>query len=255
MTVPAEPDLTAGAPAPVADPPAAPPAELDLESELEERTYTKAEMQAVRQEAAGRRVSERELKQKLDALHEGLDDGDAEYLLGIARKLRDDPKSTAAEFRALSERIEAALEETDPAPAADPDAADKPLTRADLEQIEKERAIAAAQVALTAEAKALNERYVDGNPEYAQLLWYATHDKDCKGSLQKAHDKLVLRDEGLRQAAVDAYVKGVQETAGAFPPVGAPGGNGPSSGAPAGGPKTWAEASDSALARLQARQG
>lgn len=261
MTVPAEPDLTPAVvetpPAAAPEPPAAPPAELDLESELEERTYTKAEIQTVRQEAARRRIEAKEAKEARDALYAGFDDpSDVDYLIATARKLQDDPKSTAAEFRAIAQRIEKALGESGEEPQAAPVVAeDEPLTVKKLKEIEEERAVAQAHVQLIAEAKALNERYVDGNPEYAQLLWYATHDPETAGSLQKAHDKMVLRDEGIRQAAVDAYITRVREGAEAFPPVTAPGGGSPAAAGAATPPKDWKEASASALAKLQARQG
>src|SRR5690606_6293431 len=122
----------------------------------------------------------------------------------------EDPASTAADFEAIAQRIREQLGGDEPATTPNPaeDDAEKPLTRADPERIERERAVEAATRQIQAEAESLG--YKDGTPEYAQLIWVANNDKEAGRDLQKAHALLLGRVDALKQAAIQEYVESVR---------------------------------------------
>lgn len=236
-------------------PPAAPPVEVDLDTPLEERTYTKAEIAAVRAEAAANRVKAREAQERYDKQFEGLEDkADFEYLLDMARKLNTDPHASVAELRALADRLgEGLAPAAPPPPVAD---RDKPLTLADFEKIELDREVARQGQLIKAEAAALSDdrfKFVDGNEEFARLLWIATNDKEASKApnrLEAAAAKIKAHDEATGKAAVAAYIEQVRSGAEQFPPASAPAGGAPAGAPGAGSPKTFKEASASAMEKL-----
>lgn len=245
----------ADAPPPAAEAPPVVPAEaeeLDLDGELTEQTYDAAYVKKLRAQAARYRTERNEHDAKIKALYDGIEDpSDVEFLVGMLRKLNDDPASTAKDFEDIAKRIrEATGIEVDATDLQEEPEADKPLTRADLEQIERERAIEAATRQIQAEANSLG--YKDGTPEYAQLIWLANNDKDAKGDLQKAHAKILGNLDAVKQAAVQEYIESVRAGNAAFPAISAPGGSGPAGSPNEGGPKDFKSASASALARLEA---
>lgn len=254
------PDLTNAAVPPSAETPpspnTAPPAEVDLETPLEERTYTKAEMQSVRAEAAARRVEARDLKAAQDAWFDGLDDrGDFDYLLNMAKKLNTDPHASRQELLDLAERLGKDLGVgTTPPPADDKD---KPLTRADLEKIEFDKEVARQQVLLKQEAASFSDdtyKFEDGREEFARLLWIAQNDPEVSKAgakrLESAAAKIKAHDEATGKAAVAAYIESVRSGASQFPPASAPAGGAPAAAPGAGSPKGWKAASESAMEKL-----
>jgi hypothetical protein len=246
---------TPAAEAPPADPPVSAPAveteEIDLDSELTEETFSRDYVQKLRQEAAARRTAAKEWESKHKALYDGFDDpSDVDYLIDLARKLQDDPLTTAAEFEAIAKRVRDAMGGETPPPATEPEADDdRPLTKKDLERIEFERAQEHALKAIKAEATSLG--YAEGTAEFAQLIWVANNDKDAGRDLQKAHAKILGNLETVKQAAIQEYIESVRAGNAEFPALSAPSGGAPA-GSPNGGPPTtFKDASASALARLE----
>lgn len=259
MTMPGTPEGSGNpvVPPSAETPPSAPPAEVDLETPLEERTYTKAEMQSVRAEAAARRVEARDLKAAQDAWFDGLDDrGDFDYLLNMAKKLNTDPHASRQELLDLAERLGKDLGVgTTPPPAADDK--DKPLTRADLEKIDFDKEVARQQVLLKQEAASFSDdtyKFEDGREEFARLLWIAQNDPEVSKAgakrLESAAAKIKAHDEATGKAAVAAYIESVRSGASQFPPASAPAGGAPAAAPGAGSPKGWKAASESAMEKL-----
>jgi len=226
--------------------------ELDLDGELTQDSFDRAYVEKLRKEAAKYRTSARELEQKYQSVYDGFDDPeDVNYLIGLARKVYDDPASTAAEFEAIAKRIREAtgVDITDDAPdSLDDIAEDKPLTMADLERIERERAVEAAERQIRAEAAELG--YDLSTHQGKALLYIATN--ETKGDLKAAHEKLEAEREALKKEAIEEYLRSVEENANAFPPVSGGSGGSPAGSSGSHAPRDFKEASASALARLEA---
>lgn len=272
MTMPGTPETGAppaaeGTPTapPAGAPPAAPPAEVDLDAPLTETHYDRAYVEKLRAEAAANRIKARDAQAAFDKQFEGLEDrSDFEYLLAMARKLNDDPHGAHADLEGLTKRLAEDLGITKKQAEAivnGDDDPNRPLTRADLEKIEYDREVERQQRLIASEAEALSGddyKFVDGNPEYAQLIWLVVNDKDVKGApnkLEAAAAKMRARDAAIREeagkAAVAAYVEQVRTGAASFPPAGtasaaaAPAGAGAPSGR-----RDFKSASESAFERI-----
>lgn len=227
--------------------------ELDLDSELTQDSFDRAYVEKLRKEAAKYRTSVRELEQKYQSVYDGFDDPeDVNYLIDLARKVYDDPASTAAEFEAIAKRIREAtgvdITEDASDDSLDDIAEDKPLTMADLERIEHERAVEAAERQIRAEASELG--YDLNSHRGKALLYIATN--ETNGDLKAAHEKLEAEREELKKAAIEEYLKNLEEQNGAFPPVSGGSGSAPAGSSNAHAPRDFKEASASALARLEA---
>lgn len=240
-----------------APPPAAPPAEVDLDSPLTQEQFDRGYVEKLRAEAAKHRTAAKEAQARYEAQFEGLEDeSDFQYLLGMAKKLNTDPHASRQELLDLAERLGKDLGIGTTPPPADDDK-DKPLTKADLEKIEYEREVARQQQLLVQEAASYSDdhhKFEDGQPEYAQLLWLAQHDPEAskggKDRLKLAADKIKAKREEIGKAAVAAYIESVRSGASQFPPASAPAGGAPAGAPGASSPKSWKDASASAMEKL-----
>lgn len=207
-----------------------------------------AELQRVRQEAASRRVA---IKPYEEAF-KGFDEESRQTYLELAKQIASgDPaaqKSAAKRFREIAERIDGATVPVTPTGEEDPD--QKPLTRAELREIQaQEREQQELQTQIKAiEADAEREGITVGSPRYATYL-YALQQPDVAGD----HDKAMAVLNAERQAIIDEYAKQVAEGQEKWPAavgsaaLGAPGEEIK--------PKTWRDARAAAAALVSGRAG
>lgn len=226
--------------------------DLDLESELTADTYDREYVSKLRSEAAARRTAAKELQAKYEAVYDGFDDPeDANYMLNLMRKTYEDPATTLADWERILNNIKAqAGFGEDDGESEEGEGLQEPkyLTEADLERREREKAVSEAEAQIIADATRLG--YEPGSHQYKTLIHIALNDTD--GDLEAAHAKISEELEAVGKAAVEEYIKRVQEGAEQFPPVsgGSASTSGPAGSSGGGRPKTFAEASESALARL-----
>lgn len=248
-------DAAPAAEAPASEAPAAEES-IDLDGELTGDTFDRGYVEKVRREAAKHRTSAKELQQKYESLFEGFDDpADVQYLVDLARNTLNDPSATLKDWERVYNNIREMAGAGEPDALPEDSDEDRPLTRADLERIERERAVDAAQRQIQKEAEELG--YSDPQShQYRSLMWIAANDREVAGDIQKAHAKLEAEREALRQEGVAAYLKQIEENADAFPPVagGSAGAGGPAGGTQGGPPKDWKSARASAEARIAAMQ-
>lgn len=126
----------------------------------------------------------------------------------------------------------------------------RPLTKADLDRMDKEKATKAEQEAAVQGVikEAIDLGYPEGTREHRRLLDLAIN--ETQGDLKKAHEAITAEKE----ATIAAFVKEVQEGKAKWPTLVAPAGVKPAdvSGEP---PKTWADARKNAEARRKAAFG
>lgn len=237
-------DLAAGAP-PAGGPPAAPGTEgqpdADVEPDFDNLTYrdgVKLREQFTKQkdrykpfaDAVGT-LPDEQRQAVLEALQSpdvvsfvhAMNPNDRQTLLGIYQTFLSNPTEAAAQFRALADQIAPsdAAPGSPPAPPSggappadaspDPEA---PITRADLEQWQRQQAEAsqAAEATRQAEAGMLAElKSLGYDPESSEpterlkadeVIWLAAF--RTGGDIRKAHAEA----EARRQAVIDGYVKG-----------------------------------------------
>lgn len=233
----AEPVVDPAGVAPAADPAAAPavapetaaPAaapEVDPFDDTATDQFSRDYVEKLRQENAKHRTT---AKAYTDAF-EPFDETSREVLLDLARTIASDPIAGAARMKELA----AALEGTVPAPPEPDPNADKPMTRAEYDKIEKEKADKAADAAdqakISAEVEGLG--YTLGTREHFTLLWEASHNH--KGDLDAAHKAL----EAERQGHIDTFLEQKRKDAEGTPTAGS-GGSAPANDSPI---KTLADA-------------
>ena len=202
-------------------------------------SFDRAYVEKLRREAAGYRTK----AQPYEEVFSAYDDEEREFLLAVTRDLGNPDKQAdaARRLRDLSQRL---LEDADPDP--DDEARNKPLTLAELEQRERDKAAEQAQrqAVEAVEKEAADLGYEKGSPDYAFLMYMAANHHD--GSLTDAHEAIGAG----RQAIIDKFVeeqkaKGDKWITTSDATGGAPSGQ-------ADEPKTWASARDRATARAKA---
>jgi hypothetical protein len=212
---PAAPEAPAApaAPAPVEvvepEAPAAPAADPFEDDGVQQ--FDRAYVQKLREEAASHRTK---AKTYTDAF-EPFDEPSREVLLDLARTIAADPVAGAARMKEL-----AALLEGEPETPAVPDPdADRPLTRADLDKIQKERDDKAAEekVQNGIRQEVVDLGYTLDSRDHYNLLWEASHNH--KGDLTAAHKAL----EAEKQAVIDKYLADKRGTAAGTPLAGSEG--------------------------------
>lgn len=198
-------------------------------------------IEKLRKEAGDRRVA----LDPFEAAFTGYEADQREAFLTLAQNLAsDDPavQRTAAEF--MNELAKGIIGDG----SIDPDA---PLTRADLERIETERATAAQTESeiqkVVSEVKALG--YEEKTAAYANVLWRAQF--ETGGDIAKAHAAV----QAEKQATIDEFVTSVNAGQAKWPVRPTPGAApaDPSGGSQAA-PKTIADAGARARARQAAVQ-
>lgn len=198
--------------APAADAPEseAPVSEPVTEAEVEHEvptlpegqdTFDRAYVEKLRKEAA----NYRERAKKYNEVFEGYEAEAVEEWLSLASTLKADPKAAAQRFAELADAIreqygDAAADAVEEAVAADADAnpaADKPLTRAELEAFmaEREKEAEISRRVAKIEADATELGYKRGTEDYDLLLWEASRLKN--GSIHEAHAKIKAREQAI----------------------------------------------------------
>lgn len=249
-----------GAPAPVAEAPAAPapvtPAAEQVEipstdAELPEGDkFDRAYVEKLRRESAGYR----DRAKRYNEVFEGYEEDAVNEWLSLASTLKADPNAAASRFQEIADAIRAQYGDAagDAADAKVADAAasaeaptEKPLTRAEFDQLmaerEKQNDVKARVQKIEADARSLG--YETGTDSYDQLLWRASRSQS--GSIADAHAAI----KAERQAVIDAYVAEMK---------GQPAPLVPSQGAPASGErsiKTFTQANEALDAWLAANAG
>lgn len=230
--------------------PPAPEAAPDPYDDPDTDRFDRPYVEKLRQESAKHRTAYQPYRDAFD----GYDDASREFLLDLARDLKSDDPAVRAEagkrMRAVGEKLspaeQAALEGEEAPPV---EVEDKPLTRAELDAIFKEREAIEQQDrevrAVYDEAESLG--YKQDTRELADLLYIATH--ETKGDLKAAHD---LRLKSV-QSVVDDFVRQQQEASGELPVVSTAGGA-PAPSAPQA-PKTLKEAAAATSRRLDREFG
>lgn len=191
-----------GEPTPEPEAPAAPAAEAPVVPETpdtdplpEGDKFDRAYVEKLRRESA----SYRERSKRYQEAFDGYEDGQVEAWLELAKQLREDPRSTAAELQALAEQINAAYEADLEAREQETDQGEQYLTRAEVENIFKEREQAAdlqRRVAqIETDARELGYTVAPDNDEYQELLWVAN--RTPSGSIKEAHEKIQARNQAI----------------------------------------------------------
>jgi hypothetical protein len=224
-------------------------AEPELSTFGEHADYIKQ----LRAEAAERRTA---LKPFNDAF-DGYEDTEREFLLDLARGLKD-PNARAETvaramevFKALTPEQQA---EVTAAEGAEGEDLDRPMTLREYQEAQaktaEERAAAETQAQIDADTKAVKQEatdlgYNEGTREYRRLMDVALH--ETKGDLKAAHEAL----EAERKTVIEGYLN--EKRGQRSQTLRNPGGTG----APADqstAPKTLAQAREATLARLKALQ-
>lgn len=199
--------------APVVEPAAEPAApEVDPFDDTATDKFDRSYVEKLRAENAKHRTAAKSYSD----VFERFDEPSRDVLLDLARTIADDPAAGAARMKEL-----AALLEGTPAAEPEPDPnADKPLTRAEYDKIEADKATKAADAAeqakIGAEVEGLG--YTLGTREHFTLLWEASHNH--KGDLPAAHKAL----EAERQGNIDAFLEQKRKDAEGTPTAGSGGG-------------------------------
>lgn len=173
----------------------------------------------------------------------GLEPHEQEWLLGLAQDLSS-PEKQAEAARRMRAVADSLLEGVEPDPEAE-----KPLTLADLQRIEAERAAEAEQKAAVeavfTEAKELG--YEKDTPDFALLMWLAANAEKPEeaGDLRAAHKRI----EDGRRAIIDQWVAEQKAKGGNFPVQAGAGAPPAQRSEP---PKDWKEARARAEARAAA---
>lgn len=236
---PVEPAVTEP-PAPEATPaaePAAPAVEQEGFDALP--AWAQKEIRDTRAEAAKYRTSAAATKPVAEVLGK-FDEGSQARIVELLDLTATDPATAAGAWREIADLLEGKPAEP---PAADPDA-DKPLTRADLERIQKERddAKAAADATAAIEREAGELGYTPGTGDYVTLLWSARNEHG--GDLKKAHEALEAKEAQI----VEKYLAKKKAEAAAVPTAGSGTGAPPANDNK---PRTFADADAAAKERLK----
>lgn len=213
---PAVPDTSATPP--VSDPTPA-PAAAAAEPAAEEIPGIEAlpdswqkEIRNLRAESAKHRTAAKPYTEVFDRF----DEPSRQVLLDLAKTIASDPLAGAARMKELADLIEKG---NNPPPAEPDPEGDRPLTRAEYEQLQKQHEEQAAQAreqaAIQQEAEGLG--YTAGTRQYWSLLWSAANEHG--GDLQAAHKAL----EAERQSAVDAFLAQKRGDAAGTPVAGSAG--------------------------------
>lgn len=180
-------------------------------------SFDRQYVEKLRKESASYRTKAKEYEPLAQAF-EGYGDEDRAVWQEAMRRFQEDPKQGAEYLDSIAKAVLAEYQEQADADAQPiTDDQDRPLTRAEYQQLrdaEKAQAAQEAEVArIESEAKELG--YDSASDEYTYLLTIAS--RLPSGSLQEAHAKI----EAAYQAKIDAYLAAKEadaEGAGA-PPV------------------------------------
>lgn len=172
-----------------------PETSTEVEGETDQDKFDRTYVEKLRRESA----SYRERAKRYQEAFDGYEDGQVEAWLGLAKQLREDPRSTAAELQALAEQINAAYEADLEAREQETDQGEQYLTRAEVENIFKEREQAAdlqRRVAqIETDAREMGYTVAPDNDEYQELLWVASRTES--GDIRAAHEKIQARNQRI----------------------------------------------------------
>lgn len=145
----------------------------------------------------------RQRGQRYNDVFDGYEEDAVNEWLELATTLKNDPKAAAERFQTIAQAIlEAEQASAPPVDHASEAEGEVPLTRAQFDQLMKEREAAQdlqrRTMQIELDAKTLG--YTPGSDDYDELLYNAS--RLPNGSIQEAHAKL----QAKKQAVIDAYV-------------------------------------------------
>lgn len=218
-------------------------------------TFPREYVERLRQENASLRVASKPWRETF----EGVDEDVQEYALSLVHNLLRDQPAFVQEAQELLKHLspEEVVDAIEEATGENIEDLDRPLTRRELDKIEAERKAAAEE-----------EAAIAGIHEELRGLGYAPGEEDVfgdttaviamavnhfKGDLKAAHQARIDRFNEAVEAALAQRLDDIRAGSAQWPPQSSGGASPPPSGSET--PKTWADASARARARLSAQVG